>query len=126
MLSVVTVTEVEGPRSTPRVRAALGFACCSRAGLGAFRGSAHSPAKQHKHCWLEVPERVGTTAGGYLVTKGKPPSQGEVTGCLESDFRDVRIHTTAVWVMLKACHIPVVLILLFTEIKIVFLHGART
>lgn len=69
---------------------------------------------------------VGTTAGGYLVTKGKPPSQGEVTGCLESDFRDVRIHTTAVWVMLKACHIPVVLILLFTEIKIVFLHGART
>lgn len=88
--------------------------------------SAHSPAKPHKCCWLEVPGCVGTTAGGYLVTKGKPSSQEGATGCLVSDSRDARTHTTAVWVKLKACHIPVMLIMLFTEIKIVFLRGART
>lgn len=111
--SVVNVTEAEGPHSTAREPSEVA-------------SPAHSPAKPHKHCWLEVPGCVGTTAGGYLVTKGKTPSQGGVTGCLVSDFRDVRTHTTAVWVKLNACHIPVVLILLFMEIKIVFLHGART
>lgn len=123
--SVVNVTEAEGPPSTPGVRAVVGFACCSRAELEAG-SSALSPAKPRQHCWLEEPGCVGTTAGGYLVTKGKPPSQGGVTGCLVSDFRGVRTRTTAVWVKLEACHIPVVLILLFTEIKIEFLHGART
>lgn len=51
----------------------------------------------HKHCRLKVAGCVSTTAGGHLVTTGKPSSQGLFTGCCINDSRDLRTHMTAVW-----------------------------
>lgn len=58
--------------------------------------STHSPTELHKHCRPKAPGCVGTRDGGYLVTKGKPSSQGLFTGCLINDSGDLRTHTTAV------------------------------
>lgn len=99
-------TEKEGPRTTPRIRAFMQTSshvpCTLQESWAvSFHKQVHwphNPVKPHKHHRLKVPGCVGTTADGYLVTKGKPSSQGVFTGCLINDSRDLRTHTTAVWV----------------------------